>query len=169
MLNENIRAIRKSKGLSQEELAEKLHVVRQTISKWETGLSVPDAGLLIALSETLETPVSILLGETVAEAKTDDIKAIAEKLEMINAQLAKQRAAGRTALRWFFILLFAATAATFAVLIALNSPYLDWDYSDAETAVAGVALHAFEWLFMRLAPLILAGAVAGICLTRKKA
>ena len=38
MLNENIRAIRKSKGLSQEELAIKLNVVRQTISKWEQGV-----------------------------------------------------------------------------------------------------------------------------------
>ena len=39
MLNENIKAIRKSKGLSQEELAIKLNVVRQTISKWEQGVS----------------------------------------------------------------------------------------------------------------------------------
>ncbi len=43
MLNENIKAIRKSKGLSQEELAIRLNVVRQTISKWEQGLSVPYA------------------------------------------------------------------------------------------------------------------------------
>ena len=61
MLNENIKAIRKSKGLSQQELAVNVNVVRQTISKWEQGLSVPDSGLLIALSEALETPVSTLL------------------------------------------------------------------------------------------------------------
>ena len=66
MLNENIKAIRKSKGLSQEELAVKLNVVRQTISKWEQGLSVPDADMLLSLSEAFETPVSTLLGETVA-------------------------------------------------------------------------------------------------------
>ena len=53
MLNENIRAIRKSKGLSQEELAIKLNVVRQTISKWEQGLSVPDSDMLLAISERL--------------------------------------------------------------------------------------------------------------------
>lgn len=64
MLNENIKAIRKSKGLSQEELAIKLNVVRQTISKWEQGLSVPDSDMLISISEVLETPVSTLLGET---------------------------------------------------------------------------------------------------------
>ena len=58
MLNENIKIIRKSKGLSQEELAVRLNVVRQTISKWENGLSVPDADMLISISEVLETPVS---------------------------------------------------------------------------------------------------------------
>ena len=43
MLNENIRNLRKQKGLSQEELANRIHVVRQTVSKWESGLSVPDS------------------------------------------------------------------------------------------------------------------------------
>ena len=61
MLSENIKTIRKSKGLSQEELAVKLNVVRQTISKWEKGLSVPDSDMLIGLSEALETPVSLSL------------------------------------------------------------------------------------------------------------
>ena len=92
MLNENVKALRKSKGLSQEELAVKLNVVRQTISKWEQGLSVPDADMLIALSEALETPTSVLLGETVAEARADDLRVIAEKLEVINLQLARRDA-----------------------------------------------------------------------------
>ena len=52
--------------------------------------------------------------------------------------------------------------------MVLNSPYLGWDYSDPETAVVGVAFHAFEWLFVRLAPIIFIGAVVGIFLTRKK-
>ena len=103
MLNENIKAIRKSKGLSQEELAIKLHVVRQTISKWEQGLSVPDSNMLISISEVLETPVSTLLGETVAEPKRDDLKAISEKLEVINLQLAKKAAARRKMRQWLFI------------------------------------------------------------------
>ena len=83
MLSENIKAIRKSKGLSQEELAIKLRVVRQTISKWEQGLSVPDADMLISISEVFETPVSTLLGETVAETRVDDLRVISEKLEEI--------------------------------------------------------------------------------------
>ncbi len=63
MLRENIKTIRKSKGLSQQELAVKLNVVRQTISKWEQGLSVPDADMLISLSEALETPVAHCWGK----------------------------------------------------------------------------------------------------------
>ena len=74
MLNENIKALRKSKGLSQQELAVKLNVVRQTVSKWEQGLSVPDSDMLVAISEALETPVGTLLGETVVEAKLKAMK-----------------------------------------------------------------------------------------------
>lgn len=168
MLNENIKAIRKSKGLSQEELAIKLNVVRQTISKWETGLSVPDSDMLISISEVLETPVSTLLGETVLEPKADDLKAISEKLEVINLQLAQRKETRRKILHWLLILLCVVLIIVFAVLIVLNSPYLGWNYNDPETAVVGVAFHAFEWLFVRLAPIILIGAIVGIFLTRKK-
>ena len=168
MLNENIRVIRKSKGLSQEELAVKLNVVRQTISKWEQGLSVPDSDLLIALSQALETPVSTLLGETVAESKADDVKAISEKLEIINLQLAQRKETGRKIIRWLLVSLCAVIVVIFAALAILNSPYLGWDYSDPETAVLGVAFHSFEWLFVRVAPIILMIAIIGIFLTRKR-
>ncbi|EED2629609.1 helix-turn-helix transcriptional regulator [Listeria monocytogenes] len=156
MLNENIKAIRKSKGLSQEEIAIKLNVVRQTISKWEQGLSVPDSDMLISISEVLETPVSTLLGETVMVSKVDDVKAISEKLEIINLQLAQRKTARRNLLYWLFVSLCAIIATISAVfIIILNSPYLGWDYSDPETSVIGVAFHTFEWLFVRLAPIIL--------------
>ncbi|MBD5486745.1 MAG: helix-turn-helix domain-containing protein [Lachnospiraceae bacterium] len=168
MLNENIKAIRKSKGLSQEELAVKLNVVRQTLSKWERGLSVPDSDMLICISEVLETPVSTLLGETVVESKVDDLKAISEKLEVINLQLAQSNAMRRKTFQWLLISLCVVIITISAVLIALNSPYLGWDYSDPETAVAGVMFHAFEWMFVRLAPIILIVAIVGIILTRKK-
>ena len=74
MLNENIRELRKQKGLSQEELAIKLNVVRQTVSKWERGLSVPDAEMLLSLGEVLDTPVSTLLGKTVIASEPDACK-----------------------------------------------------------------------------------------------
>lgn len=150
-------------------MAVKLNVVRQTISKWEQGLSVPDSDMLIALSDALATPVSALLGEFAVRAEADDLKAIAEKLEIINLQLARQKAARRKTLRWLLIALCAVTVIIAAALVLLNSPYLGWNYSDPETAVAGAAFHAFEWLFVRLAPIILISTVIGIVLTRNKA
>ena len=168
MLNVNIKTIRKSKGLSQEELAIKLNVVRQTISKWEQGLSVPDSDMLISLSEALETSVSTLLGESVIESKANDLKVISEKLEVINLQLAQRKTAGRKIFHWLFISLCTVTVTIFAVLTLLNSPYLGWNYNDPETAAFGAAFHAFEYLFVRLAPIILIGPIVGIVLTRKK-
>lgn len=168
MLNENIKALRKSKGLSQQELAVKLNVVRQTVSKWEQGLSVPDSDLLIALSEALETPVSTLLGETVTEPEADEVKALSEKLEIINLQFARRKALRRSILHWLLIALCAGIVAASGALVIVNSPYLGWDYSAPETAVMGVAFHAFEWLFVRLAPVALIAALAGVGLTRKK-
>lgn len=168
MLNENIKTIRKAKGLSQEELAIKINVVRQTVSKWEQGLSVPDSDMLIALSDALEAPVSTLLGETVEESQANDLKAISEELEVINLQLAKQKSSRRNVLHWLLISLCAAIVVVAIILIGLGSPYLSWNMSDSETAVAGTAYHAFEWLFFRLAPLALAGTIVGIIVTRKK-
>ena len=168
MLNENIKALRKSKGLSQQDLADKLNVVRQTISKWEQGLSVPDSDLLIALSEALETPVSTLLGETVTESEADQVKALSEKLEIINLQCARRKAMRRSALHWLLIAVCLGILAVAAILVVVNSPYLGWDYSAPETAVMGVAIHAFEWAFVRLAPFILIAAIIGVCFTRKK-
>lgn len=86
MLGENLKTLRKKKGLSQEELATRLHVVRQTVSKWEKNLSVPDADTLIRLAEILELSVSELLGEKIEnESTTSDV---AGQLSRVNEQLA---------------------------------------------------------------------------------
>ena len=91
MLNKNIKALRKAKGLSQEELAIKLNVVRQTVSKWEKGLSVPDAGMVIQIAEVLDTTVNVLLGEEIPKSEAPDFtKTLAAKLEVLNEQYSKQ-------------------------------------------------------------------------------
>ena len=168
MLNENLKTARKSKGLSQEELALKLHVVRQTVSKWEQGLSVPDSDMLISISEILETPVSELLGETLTEQKPDDLKAISEKLEEINLQFAKRKQNRRKTLFWLFVIIGALIVITAVLLIKLQSPYLNWNFADPETAVVGTAFHIFEFCFFRLAPFALLGAVIGAIITAKR-
>ena len=85
MISENIKNARKAKGISQEEMALKLNVVRQTVSKWEKGLSVPDADVLIQIAELLEVPVHTLLGSTPQEERAEDL---AEELERVNQELA---------------------------------------------------------------------------------
>ena len=94
MFQDNLKALRKKKGITQEELAARLNVVRQTVSKWEKGLSVPDSELLIKLAEILEVPVSQLLGSKIEAEEQPD--ALAEQLSRINEQLAiKNRRAKR--------------------------------------------------------------------------
>ncbi len=86
MFSENLKTLRKQKGFTQEELAARLNIVRQTVSKWEKGLSVPDAQLLMRLAEILEVPVSVLLGSAIPDDKEPDD--IAAQLARINEQLA---------------------------------------------------------------------------------
>lgn len=168
MLNENIKKLRQAKGLSQEELAIKLNVVRQTMSKWENGLSVPDSSMLITLADELDTSVGILLGEPVTESTPNDLKTISEKLEVINLQLAKRSMAKVKTIRWVLISLSILMIIVFIVLAAMQSSYLDWDYNNPELAVAGTILHGFEFVFVRLVPITFLACVVGIIVTLKK-
>jgi len=168
MLKENIKTLRKQKGLSQEELSIKLNVVRQTVSKWEQGLSVPDAEMLISISEVFETPVYVLLGENITEENENTLKEIAEKLEVINLQLAQRKEKKRKVWNFLFILLFIVLVVIFMGIASSDNAYLEWDYNNPELAVLGVVIHAFVWLFVRMTPIFLIGLIVGIYLTRKK-
>lgn len=86
MFKENLQILRKQKGMSQEILAQQLNVVRQTISKWEKGLSVPDADMLIRIADVFDTSVSELLGVRIEQE--ENINEIAAQLALLNEQLA---------------------------------------------------------------------------------
>lgn len=158
MLKDNLKALRKARGLSQQELAEKCNVVRQTVSKWEQGLSVPDSQMLLVLSEVLQVPVNAILEEAPVEA-VEPTGSLPQK---------REGQTGRKILHWLMISLLAAFAAGYAVLGVFGSAYLDWDFSDPEIAVVGTMLHGLEWIFVRMAPIAVLGLLAGIFLTRKK-
>lgn len=85
MIGEQIKAARKAKDVSQEELAVRLGVVRQTVSKWENGMSVPDADVLIKIAELLDVPVSQLLG---IEPESGSVQDMAGELARLNKELA---------------------------------------------------------------------------------
>ena len=82
MLAENIKTLRKQKGFSQEEVAARLNVVRQTVSKWEKGLSIPDTETTMRLAELFGVSVSELIGEEIKEDHSADV---AEQLSRLNA------------------------------------------------------------------------------------
>ena len=160
-----VRSITDSDGNTV--VSNKPTVVRQTVSKWEQGRSVPDADMLISLSEVLETPVATLLGETVSEAAPDDVRVLSERLEVVNLQLARAKESRRKVLHWFFVGLSVAIVLVFVGLFFWGSPYLDWDFSDPEIAVVGTLLHGWEFVFVRTAPLVLIGSLVGCVLTRR--
>lgn len=99
MLSENIKNLRKEKGMSQEELAAKLNVVRQTVSKWEQNLSIPDSEMLISIAEVFEVSVSQLIGETVEINDTEsELEKISRKLENLNELIAQKNSRNRRTL-----------------------------------------------------------------------
>lgn len=154
MLNENIKSLRKSNGLSQEQLANEMHVVRQTVSKWERGLSVPDSDSLIKLSEILHTSVSVLLGENVEEVHETELDKLSDKLEEINLQFFENKQKKITIYRNIFIVIDALIVVVFLALFFMKSSYLQWDTTDSNTMVMKFILQSFEWEFVRVAPLI---------------
>lgn len=103
MLSKNLKIFRKRKGLTQENVAEALNVVRQTISKWEKGISVPDADMLIKLAEILDVSVNELIGSDVADGKNEDM--IAVELARVVDQLASRNHRSKKVLKCVLIFL----------------------------------------------------------------
>lgn len=119
MLGDNIKTLRKNKGLTQEELAIKLNVVRQTVSKWEKGFSVPDADVLQKIADILEVDVKQLLGaDTETEQERNDL---AEQLSRINEQLAIKNQRSRRIWKAVGIVLLAVLL--FNILLAIFGSY----------------------------------------------
>ena len=123
MFGENLKTLRKQKGFSQEELATRLHVVRQTISKWEKNLSVPDADTLIRLAETLEVSVSDLLGAKIENENT--ASDVAEQLSRISEQLAIKNRRSRRIWKIVAIILAAIVLINIFIAVFFSVPNLN--------------------------------------------
>ena len=131
MLSDNIKSLRKNKGYTQEELAARINVVRQTVSKWEKGLSVPDAEALQRLADVLEVDIKELLGSPmVSEQKNDEV---VEQLARINEQLViKNRRAHRI---WKTIGIIFAVFVAFNILLILLAMSFSFTPVSSETRV----------------------------------
>lgn len=128
---------------------------------------MPDAEMLVAIGEVLDTPVSTLPGETAPAFAPEGLQALSEKLEVLNDQFARARESKRRALHALCIAIAAVTAFVLLALAAIGGSYLEWNFSIPEYAVAATLLHGFEWVFARMAPIILAGSIAGAVASRK--
>jgi putative transcriptional regulator len=134
MFSENLKTLRKQKGFSQEELAARLNVVRQTISKWEKNLSVPDADTLIRLAEILEVSVSELLGTKIEnENVTNDV---AEQLSRINEQLAIKNRRSRRIWKVVAIILAVIVLVNIFIAVFFSVPNLDDNIQNNQPAVS---------------------------------
>lgn len=178
MLNDNIKKLRKAKGLSQDELAIKLNVVRQTISKWENGLSVPDSEMLLTIAEELGTTVNALLGETVEPDVCSELKVIANKLEVINEYMVKQNESRRKAWRVVFTIttIFSAAVLIIALIGFIYFVFVTSDLTASTSVIGGAdgptAVFVTGAKFDPI-PVIVTGIVAivstiGLYKTRKK-
>lgn len=118
MFQENLKTMRKAKGYTQEDLAIKLNVVRQTVSKWEKGLSVPDADALCKIVDVLDTDVSTLLGEEIVEET--DKSAVAQQLAKISEQLAMKNQRSKTIWKVVCIILFVIVVFYILAIVAFS-------------------------------------------------
>lgn len=95
------------------------------------------------------------------------LQALSEKLEVLNDQFARAQESKRRVLHALCIAIAAATTLVLIALASIGGSYLEWDFSNPEYAVAGTMLHRFEWIFARVAPIILAGSITGAVASRK--
>lgn len=178
MLSDNIKNFRKSKGLSQEELAVRLNVVRQTVSKWENGVSVPDSEMLIRLADELDTSVVVLLDETIKPDDSSELKVIADKLANINEQLVKYNERRRKILRAAFIIIsVVATCSVLGGLVSVIYYQAVTSDIDSSTSIIGgavgptailVSRTTFQFLPFVLSLVAMIASFIGIYKNRKK-
>ena len=133
MFSENLKILRKQKGLTQEALAIKLHITRQTISKWEKGMSVPDSEQLIKIAVILETTVSELLGTKVENEEKPD--QLAKELSRINTQLAIRNHRTRRVLKIIAAALLVFAALIFAIMALNYAPMSQSKYTKRDAAL----------------------------------
>ncbi len=147
MLGENLKTLRKQRNMSQDALAQHLHVVRQTVSKWEKGISVPDAEMLTRIAEFFQTPVSDLLGEKIEERDTNEI---AVQLALLNEQMVNRRSkVGKIARNIIFGLIagFLLCCLIYIAVGMVKEAQYDKEYGQLSTATLTCALDGETYLF----------------------
>lgn len=172
MLSRNIKEYRTKRGLSQQDLAVRLNVVRQTVSKWEKGASIPDAQMLMKLSKELEVSVNTLLD---IDSTEKDLKEISVQLETANNELSKIKNKKKKAIRIIctVFLIISALILSFGIINYANNAVTPYPLavigsSDGPTAIF-VYSENDEIIFYICTAVVLALSIAGLIKTRNKA
>ena len=159
-LSEKIVQLRKSQGLSQEELAEKLDLSRQAVSRWESGTAQPDAGNLWQLSRLFEVSADYLLDEE-RESPEGPAAAVAQKPHRTNG---KEIAGGCMAMLGFWGNVIIYIASRFVKVMIPRKVWSTWQYW-WNSNVTGhswkyfVQKYDLEWLVAALTVLLIVGVV----------
>lgn len=139
-LSKRIYELRKSNGMSQEALAEKINVSRQSISKWESGETIPEIGHIIELSKVFGVSTDYLLLSGEAESLTNRTKQLEEQQENLQAKMKKEHVKSFRILSSCFI--YAVALAVFFFL-QLPLPYLEPFGNTLSTALIELAIVFF--------------------------
>lgn len=107
---DRIQSLRKSKGMSQEELADRVGVSRQAVSKWESEQATPDLDKVVIMSDIFEVTTDYLL-KGIEPVKSDDHKTMADVIDQ-KVLTEKNGKRTKTAIKWFLI--------GFGVLLAID-------------------------------------------------
>ncbi len=163
MFSENLKKIRKEKGLSQEALSEKLSIVRQTISKWEKGLSIPDGDMLITLSQVLEIPVETLLG-TNGTLENKDAVNQAIQLQIINSLLENSNRGGAKMSGMMLIGVFISIIGTFFSVALMTLATVNDVRMNGEVGIWGLlrGYGVMDFFVISIAAIILGIIILGI-------
>lgn len=133
MLGDNIKILRRNKGFTQEELAVKLNVVRQTVSKWEKGLSVPDAEMLQKIADILEVDIKQLLGAEIEMERSNN--EIVEQLVKINEQLIIKNRRSKRIWKIVGIILVAVVVLNILLIVLSYSAFENYTISGTEVKI----------------------------------
>ena len=107
---DRIQSLRKSKGMSQEELADKVGVSRQAVSKWESEQATPDLDKVVIMSDIFEVTTDYLL-KGIEPVKSDDHKTMADVIDQ-KVLTEKNGKRAKTAVKWLLI--------GFGILLAID-------------------------------------------------
>lgn len=183
MLGDNLKYLRKKRGWSQAELAARLNVVRQTLSKWENGQSVPDSDMLIRISEIFETSVSCILdGEAVNGNDIEEqiqVASLCADIVSLNERLTELVEKRRRLWRMVFVIVAVSVAMiSLCGIVKLLYDFYSIDAISSDGSIIGggdsvTTIYVLDETFIvwgKIILTIIAGiiAVVGISFTRRK-